>query len=356
MKKYLPLLAAFMLGCTQVPEFNTFPKIDAHVHLETGDDSFVKIVEENNFKMISLVTRSAHQPEIDIEFEYARALRAKHPGVIGFATTFTMDGFGEPDWEEKTIDWLRKSFDEGAIALKLWKDIGMMFRTVDSSFILIDDPRFDPILDFVEVQGKTFVNHNGEPRNCWLPIHEMTVRGDSNYFADHPQYHMFLHPDYPSYETLNAARDHMLEKHPNLRYVGCHLGSLEWNVDELAKTLDKFPNMSVDMAARIVHFKVQDKDKVRNFIIKYQDRLLYGTDIGFRSNGSGNTSLEWVQDVLENTWLSDWEYFTTDKMLTQDDKVKEYQGLKLPESVLKNIYFENAMNMYPGLGGETEVE
>ena len=350
MKKYLPLLAVLILACSRTPEFNTFPKIDAHVHLETGDDSFVEIVEENNFKMLTLVTRSVPQPEIDKEFEYARALHVKHPDVIGFATTFTMDGFGEPDWEEKTIDWLRKSFDEGAIALKLWKDIGMTFRDMDSSFIFIDDPRFDPILDFVETQGKTFVNHNGEPRNCWLPIDEMTVRGDSSYFANHPQYHMYLHPDYPSYEMLNAARDRMLEKHPNLRYVGCHLGSLEWDVDVLAKTLERFPNMSVDMAERICHFKIQERDKVRNFFIKHQDRLLYGTDIGFRSNGSGGTSLDWAQDVLDNIWLSDWEYFTTDKMLTQDDKVKHYQGLKLPESVLRKIYFENAMNMYPGLG------
>ena len=350
MKRYLPLLAVMIMGCSSVPEFSTFQKVDAHVHLETSDDSFVEIIQENNMKMITLVTRSVPQAEIDQEFEYARDLHVKHPDVIGFATTFTMDGFGEPDWEEKTINWLRKSFDEGAIALKLWKDIGMTFREADSSFIMIDDPRFDPILDFVESEGKTFVNHNGEPKNCWLPLDEMTVKGDFNYFTNHPQYHMYLYPEYPSYDTLNAARDRMLEKHPNLRYVGCHLGSLEWNVDELAKTLDRFPNMTVDMAERIVHFKAQERDKVRDFFIKYQDRLLYGTDIGFKINGSDGASKEWIQGVMENIWLSDWEYFTTDKMLVQNQKLKNYQGLKLPKSVLKKIYYENAMEQYPGLG------
>jgi predicted TIM-barrel fold metal-dependent hydrolase len=352
MKTYLLLITILWMGCSRAPDFKTFPKIDAHVHLETSDDSFVKIVEENNFKLLTLVTGSAPQQVINEEFNYARTLAMKHPETIAFATTFTMDGFGEPDWEEKTLEWLDKSFEEGAIALKVWKDIGMTFRDKDGNFILIDDPRFDPIFDFVESQGKTLVNHNGEPRNCWLPLNEMTVKGDINYFTNHPQYHMYLHPEYPSYETLNAARDRMLEKHPNLRYVGCHLGSLEWDVDELAKTLDRFPNMSVDMAERICHFKIQDRDKVRNFFIRYQDRLLYGTDIAFTDNDSSVTNMEKAQDILDNIWLSDWEYFTTDRMLIQDDKVKEYQGLELPVSVLKKIYYENAVRMYPELGAK----
>jgi predicted TIM-barrel fold metal-dependent hydrolase len=178
----------------------------------------------------------------------------------------------------------------------------------------------------------------------------MTVKGDSNYFANHPEYHMYLHPEYPSYETLNAARDRMLEKHPGLRYVGCHLGSQEWNVDELATTLDRFPNMSVDMAARIVHFKVQDRTKVRNFIIKYQDRLLYGTDAGIKENEKDGKSREKARDILNRTWLSDWEYFTTDKILIQNDRLKEVQGLKLPIPVLRKIYSENALRMYPEFG------
>lgn len=343
-------MAIIATGCSQSPEFKTFPKIDAHVHLETYDDSFVELIEANQMKLMTLVTRSVEQPVIEEEFNYARALRDKYPGTIAFATTFTMDGFGEPDWEEKTLKWLDQSFKEGAIALKVWKDVGMTFQDKDGSFILIDDPRFDPIFDFVESQGKTLVNHNGEPRNCWLPFEEMTVRGDSSYFANHPEYHMYLHPEYPSYEALNAARDRMLEKHPGLKYVGCHLGSLEWNVDELARTLDRFPNMSVDMAARISHFKVQDRDKVRNFIIKYQDRLLYATDDGIRDRDLKGPSIEKAQSILDNSWMSDWEYFTTDQIFTQNDKVREYQGLDLPKSVLEKIYSENAVRMYPELG------
>ncbi len=348
MKNYLLILLTLLFGCSQSPDFKTFPKIDTHVHLETADDSFVKIVEDNNFKLISLVTRSVSPDLIKNEFNFARDLQAGHPKTIGFATTISMDGFGEEDWQENTISWLKESFDNGALGVKIWKDIGMVFRDADSSFIFIDDPRFDPILDYIASQNKTLVNHTAEPKNCWLPLSEMTVKGDSSYFARNPQYHMYLHPEYPSREEILAARDRMLKKHPDLRYVGCHLGSMEWNVDEMAEWLDKFPNYALDMAARIVHFKVQDREKVRNFIIKYQDQLMYGTDIAVSDRGSVKPSEE-IQDIVENTWLEDWKYFSTDEMLTQNDKVKEYQGLDLPVPVLKKIYYDNAMRMFPDL-------
>lgn len=350
MKKLLVLPIILLFGCNQVPDFENFQKIDAHIHLETPDDSFVEIVSANSFQLITLVTRSVSQEEIKKEYDLAKNLYEKHPETIGFATTFSMDGFGEPDWQEKTIAWLQESFDAGSIAVKVWKDIGMTFRNEDGSFILIDDPRLDPIFDFIEKQNKTLVNHNGEPKNCWLPLHEMTVKGDSSYFANHPEYHMYLHPDYPSYEELLAARDRMLTKHPNLRYVGCHLGSMEWDVDEQAKWLDKFPNCALDMAARIVHFKVQDREKVRDFIIKYQDQLLYGTDIGISYDENSIRKREAIINNSLNIWQEDWEYFSTDNKMTQNDKVKEYQGLDLPGKVLKKIYFENAVRMYPGLG------
>lgn len=348
MKKYLLILSILIVGCKQSPEFSTFPKVDTHVHLETTDDTFVNLVEENNFKLISLVTRSESPDVIRNEFNYARDLQNAHPKTIGFATTISMENFGEEGWEESTIAWLKESFDEGALGVKLWKDIGMVFRDADSTFIFIDDPRFDPILDFIAAQNKTLVNHTAEPRNCWLPLSEMTVKNDSSYFARNPQYHMYLHPEYPSREEILAARDRMLQKHPDLRYVGCHLGSMEWNVDEMAVWLDKFPNYALDMAARIVHFKVQDRDKVRDFIIKYQDQLIYGTDIAVNDRSSVSPS-EKITDIIENTWREDWVYFSTDQMLTQDDKVREYRGLDLPEPVLKKIYYENAMRMFPDL-------
>ena len=350
MRNYIIIFTLIFAGCSQTPDFKSFPKIDSHVHLITSDNSFVELLKENNFKYMTLVTKSDSHEVINMQFKFATDLHAEHPEEIAFATTFSMEGFGKEDWEENTIKWLQESFDNGAIAVKVWKDIGMTFRDQDSSFILMNDVRFDPIWDYIQSQNKTLVNHVGEPKNCWLALDEMTVRGDSSYFANHPQYHMYLHPDDPSYEEQIAARDDVLAKHPDLRFVGCHLGSLEFDVDEQAERLDKYPNFSLDMAARISHFKVQDRDKVREFIIKYQDRLLYGTDFVLRSPHAEGSSIVDLQREIDNVYLNDWEYFTSDEIFTQDDKVKEYQGLDLSGKVLGKIYYGNAVRMYPGLG------
>ena len=165
MKKLLIFFAVLIVGCAQKVDFKSFPKIDAHVHLRTSDDSFVQFIDDNNIKMMTLVTRAASQDLINKQFDFAQKLYQNHPKNIAFATTFSMDGFGEPDWRENTIAWLQESFDQGAIAVKVWKDIGMTFRNEDSTFIMIDDPRFDPVFDFIESQNKTLVNHNGEPKN-----------------------------------------------------------------------------------------------------------------------------------------------------------------------------------------------
>ena len=336
-----------LTGCTQkAPDFASFPKIDAHVHLRNSEFDFAKLAQQNNFQLLTICTSSSSQKIIDQQYNLHSRQYKENPNIIYFASTFTMEGYGEPAWQENTIKYLQSTFDQGAIAVKVWKDIGMTFRNPDSSFIMIDDPAFDPVLEYIASQGITLVAHIAEPKNCWLPLDSMTVKGDRNYFKNHPQYHMYLHPDYPSHEEIINARDNMLAKHPNLRVVGCHLGSLEWDVDELAKRLDKYPNFAVDISARISHFQYQNREKVKNFLNKYQDRILYGTDNVI----SENARPEDITARFINSWTADWKYFTTDEELTSSQLNSPYKGLKLGTKVLKKLYYENALKWYPGMG------
>lgn len=186
------------------------------------------------------------------------------------------------------------------------------------------------------------IGHLGEPKNCWLPIAEMTTNNDKRYFRDHPEYHMYQHPELPTYEEQIAARDRMLERNPDLIFIGAHMGSLEWSVDELERRLDKFPNLSVDMAARIgqlFHQTKEDREKVRQFFIKYQDRLLYATDMADR----GNEDVVDLQSKMHKTWVRDWQYFATDNVMTSELVTGEFRGLHLPRGVIDNIYSRNAI-------------
>src|SRR5690606_20786759 len=121
---------------------------------------------------------------------------------------------------------------------KVWKNIGMELRDTSGNFVMIDHPKLDAVIAYLVRHDIPLIGHLGEPKNCWLPLDEMTVSSDRSYFESYPQYHMFLHPSYPSYTEQIRARDHLLEKFPTLRFVGAHLASLEWSVDELAKRLE----------------------------------------------------------------------------------------------------------------------
>jgi len=323
--------------------YEDFPKIDAHVHIRTTNPEITSFAIEEGFKFIMPCTRSGSREDIDRQLNYARIHKAKFPQDFSYLTTFSMERFEEQDWQEEVIKLLEKDFKEGAIGVKVWKDIGMTFRDSLGNFIMIDDPRFDPVLQLIAEHNKTVVAHIGEPRNCWLPLDSMTVNSDRSYYQNHPEYHMYTHPDYPSYEDQINARDNMLAKHPDLRVVGAHLGSLEWNVDELAERLEKYPNFAVDMAARVCHFQVQGEEKVRDFIVKYQDRLMYATDFGIRDE----SDLEEMISEIGQEWKDDWRYFSTEEMMSNPKIPNDYRGLGFDNEVLRKIYYDNVFQWFP---------
>jgi predicted TIM-barrel fold metal-dependent hydrolase len=329
-------------------DFLNVSKIDTHVHVRTVDESFLAEAAENNFRLITVNVDSPGSGNMADQMEFAADLSTNHPDRIGFITTFEMEGWDDQElWQQKTIDHLKKSFNSGALGVKVWKNIGMVARDENGSFVMIDDPRFNPIFNFISEQDKILLAHIGEPKNCWLPLEEMTTNNDRSYFGSNPEYHMYLHPEYPSYDDIIGARDRMLKKHPDLRFVGAHLGSMEWSLEMMADHLDKFPNVALEMAARIPHLQYltqQNRDDVRNFFIKYQDRIIYATDLSVRENSNPVQVRQWARD----TWQNDWTYFVTDEKMEVNQVNGAFNGLKLPRQVVDKIYRENAEKWFRG--------
>ena len=357
MKKILLLILLLTIwSCNKqsdyysIGDFEKVDKIDVHIHIDTKRDVFVEQARKDNFRLLDIVVDGSNGKEKVIEeYNFRINTKAKSPKDVEFATAFSIKEWDDPNWVKNTLDWLNKSFEEGAIAVKVWKNIGMVFKDKNGDLVMIDDPKLDTIFNFLTYKNIPVVGHLGEPKNCWLPIEEMTVNNDKGYYSDHPQYHMYKHPDLPSYEEQIAARDRMLGKNPNLIFMGAHLGSLEWSVDELAKRLDKFPNMSVDIAARIGQLFFQtkeDREKVRAFFIKYQDRILYATDLG----DQGKQEPIEKQSEMHKVWLRDWEYFTSENVMKSELISGEFQGLHLPKGVIDKVYLKNAkkwLKMFP---------
>lgn len=295
-------------------DFLKVKKIDTHVHLNSESTSLVRQALNDNFRLLTVNVDVPDYPSLDDQEQFALH-QIKHAINVEYISAFGMANWDSADWQANSILRLKQSFANGALGIKLWKNIGMSARDSLGKLIMIDDPKFDPVIQFVIDNDKTVMAHIGEPKNCWLPVDQMTVNNDREYFKDHPQYHMYQHPEMPSYEEQIEARDKFLARHPDMRSVGAHLGSLEWSVDELAKRLEKFPNMAVDMAARIPHLQHQsitEYDKIRNFLIRYQDRLIYATDFGINMKSDP----EEVKKHVHETWMADWKYFVTDQMMT----------------------------------------
>jgi predicted TIM-barrel fold metal-dependent hydrolase len=353
MKKRIVLIIFTLIitgsGCMEKLDYTTFEKIDANTHLHSINPAYMEGAIENKFRVLTVnVEYEGFFPEIEKQKETAVNLMKQFPGKIHFATTFTMKGWEEPEWLEKTMAYLEESFEQGAIAVKVWKNIGIVEKKKNGDFIMIDDAMFDPIFEYLADKGIPLLGHIGEPKNCWLPIEEMTVNNDKEYYQQFPKYHLYLHPEYPSYEEIISARDRMLEKHSKLKFVGLHLGSMEWSVSELAKRLDEFENMSVDLTDRICHLQYQaltERNKVRDFIIKYQDRILYGSDFIVEDSEEVSAMKERARD----RWKEEWKFFADDGMMTSSRVDGEFRGLGLDASVIKKIFRSNAEKWIPGI-------
>lgn len=332
-------------GTYTVEDFADVRKIDSHVHVNVADNAFLEQAAADNFEVLSINVDYPAFPSLSDQAEVAHHFAERNPERFHFATAFSMDGFGTAGWADRTNRHIDAEVRRGAVAVKVWKNIGMVERDAEGKLIFIDDAGFNPVFSHMTATGVPLIAHQGEPYNCWLPIEQMTTRNDQLYFSAHPEYHMYLHPEMPRYQELMAKRDAMVARNPNLRFVGAHMASLEWSVDEAAKFLDAHPNAVIELAARMAQIQyqsVRDHQKVRDFFIKYQDRILYGTDLTLNPGEDAQEFRQSAHDV----WTGHWTYLATSETQRVDDIDADAQGLALPKSVIDKIYYANARRQF----------
>ncbi|MDT8760279.1 amidohydrolase [Sphingomonas psychrotolerans] len=335
-------------------DFNKVAKFDAHVHANVEDPGFLEVARRDGFELLSINVDYPDFPPLALQANVAHAMRAADPKHLQFATTFSMEGFGTPGWTERTIRTIDDAVARGAVAVKIWKNIGMVAKDAQGKRVFIDDPRFDPVIAHLEQRGIPLIAHQAEPKNCWLPLDQMTTENDRSYFRAHPEYYMYLHPEEPSYEALMVARDRFVARHPRLAFDGAHMASIEWSVDALGRFLDRYPNAVIDLAARMSNLQAQstaDLNRVRNFFIKYQDRILYGTDLtdsppdpAARAQNPPATG-DFTREA-DRVWRADWRYLATPLSQRVDAINADARGLALPRTVIEKIYWKNAKRFF----------
>lgn len=358
-KQFLSIIATvfvfiFSMGCTNaqneyydLDDYALIEKVDTHVHINIHNHTLLKQAKADNFRLITVNVDSPSYPNLLTQRSISASLEDDSDGVIRFLTTISLDNWDDgEEWVESTIDYLEESVNMGAIGVKFWKNIGMEFKNDAGEFVMIDDPQFDPIFEYLSDNRIPVLGHIGEPYSCWQPLEKMGVNFVREYYENHPQYHMYLHPDNPSYDEIIESRNNMLDKHPNLIFIGAHLGSMEWSVEMMRDHLDRYPNMIYDMAHRVTllqYLTQQDREAVRQMFLDYPDRFVYSTDIQHHAHSNPDD----IKALAERTWRQDWEYFTTDnEMVDEEVNEKIFRGLKLPKGVVNKLYRLNAEKVF----------
>lgn len=321
--------------------------IDAHIHYGDDDLQLLQLLADFNLKLLNIcVAQDAHGVWREQADRYL-ALAVRHPQRFAWCTSIDLPRFDDRNYHDAVIARLDADFAAGAVACKIWKNIGMEVRKPDGSFLMVDDPYFDPIFEHLAANQYPLLTHIAEPLECWQPLKPGSPH--YGYYSRNPEWHMYGRPEFPSHEALMAARDQVLVKHPGLRMIGAHLASLEYDVAVLAERLDRHPNLAVDISARLSDLAIQDSAKVRDFCLRYQDRILFGTDVVMRQAPSAMPETERAAAIasLRQTYEMHLAYLAGSGPTT----VRAYatQGIALPPAVLDKIYTENARCWYPRL-------
>ncbi|MGO9273831.1 MAG: amidohydrolase family protein [Terriglobia bacterium] len=327
--------------------FSALAPIDTHVHLYQDDAAFGDLMQHLNLRVLDICLIDDRDPFFK-RMEPQRGDVLKVARTTGnravLCTTFSPYDFEKPGFSEGAIRQLDADFAAGAIAVKIYKVMGMEMKSKAGKYVMPDDPAFEPIYKDIAAHHRTVVAHIAEPDSCWQPPNPASP--DYEYYQQHPEEYAYRHPEWPSKAAILTARDHLLAENPTLRVVGAHLGSMEADVDQMAQRFDRYPNFAVDTAARVPYFMLQPRDKVRAFLIKYQDRILYATDLVVMPKDNTEKALaEW-----NRTYERDWRFFSTDQ--TVEYLGHSYQGLALPEPILRKIFHDNAVHWLPGIMGK----
>lgn len=338
---------AVLVGAARAAPVPKLGRVDTHIHIHRDAPALLSAIKEANWRGLDIVVCPAGADEA---FDLEEKLRATQKicrdsgGALAWASTFDARGFEAANFTDRTIACLRQTFEDGAIAVKIWKNIGMSIKAKTGAYLLPDDAALLPVYEAIERAERTLVAHLAEPDGAWLPLDAKNP--ELAYYSKNPQWHMFGKKGAPVKEEILKARDRVLARYPKLRVVGCHLGSDEDDLGRLSKRLDTYPNFAVDTAARVRYFARGDRELVRQFLSRYQDRVLYATDFSFRDGEPATAARS-----LQITHDRDWAFFSGGDSM--DYGGLPTRGLALSEAILRKIFRENALRWLPGFSDES---
>jgi predicted TIM-barrel fold metal-dependent hydrolase len=323
---------------TAVPR-PTFPVIDVHNHLGGGRAT---LTPERVRRYLAEMDAAGVRTVVNLDGGWGQRLKETldaldnaHPGRFLTYALIDFDGLDEPGWSAREAARLRESFEAGAKGLKFHKSLGLGVRYKDGRFLPVDDPKLDPIWEVCAQFKRPVEIHTGDPGAFFTPLDRFSERWHE--LNQHPEW-LFHGKDYPKRPELHAQRMRVIACHPNTTFICAHMANDGEDLAEVGRWLDAYPNMYVDIDARISELGRQPYS-ARRFFLKYQDRVLFGTD-----TAPSREAYRIYYRFLE----TDDEYFDPAGGHHRQGFWMIY-GVFLPRDVLEKLYVRNAERLLVGI-------
>jgi predicted TIM-barrel fold metal-dependent hydrolase len=317
-----------------------YPAIDIHFHLASlitmSAEELVKAMDRCG---VDKIVNLDGNPEI---FEkYNKEFKEKYPSRFVMFAVLNWQEVAKPDFIKNQLELLTNMVKNGAKGLKVYKSFGLKIRDQSGNIVHIDDSRLDPIWERAGELKLPVLIHLSDPTPFFTPIDRYNERLEE--LQEFPQW-SFFGPEFPKKETLLERGENLLKKHPRTNFILAHMADIPENLSHLGTLLNKYPNLYLDMSSRVPELGRQPYT-AREFFIRYQDRVLFGTDGGYALDENGlwpaeryfRTNFEFLETTNEYFEYPLWG-------INKQGRWRVY-GIGLPDKVLEKIYYKNAKNL-----------
>ncbi len=355
--------AGEMPPCSQADVWRSEHRIiDMHQHMDYAPELLNRAIKVMDASGVGLgidltpgtVTRGPNgEPS---EFERDQKMEdTLYPGRWIRYMNLDYKNWDQPDFAAQAVKQVEQGRRLGAAGFKEWKRLGLYLRDSQGKLIKVDDPKLDPMWERLGELKMPVTIHVGDPKAFFEPYNEKNERWAE--LKDHPQWWFGDTNKFPTFHGLLEALGRVIGRHPRTTFVCAHFGNDAEELDRVGKSLDAHPNMMVDLAARIPELGRHNPQQVHDFFVKYQDRIVFGTD--FQSlrtkmilGSSGSEPPPAVADA-EVFFAKEWRWLETrDENWPHMTPIQgnwTISSIYLPDSVLRKIYFDNAQIAGPFL-------
>jgi predicted TIM-barrel fold metal-dependent hydrolase len=339
-------------------ERSRYPAIDVHTHLSVSAkaEHGVPLVSERHFlataqELLPCMDRKNLRALVNLTGGFGEGLNqaiakyeSAHPGRFYTFTEPCWSRIQEPNYASAQAQMIEEAHRAGARGLKILKTLGLFLRenVTSGGLVKVDDQRFDPMWDACGQLGIPVAIHVSDPIAFFRPTDRFNERYEE--LAAHPDW-SFYDRDFPSNAELLEARNRVIARHPRTQFLVLHVGNFAEDLANVSENLDRFPNMTVDIAARIGELGRQPRT-ARKFFDKFQDRILFGTDATPHGHETPQQLFcDRLYEIYFRFLQTEDEYFDYAPARIPPQGRWHIYGIGLPDSVLRKVYQENAARL-----------